>query len=468
MRTIELPDNVKDYAALIAEFDHIRPNDFVPHPNLQYMHDVLAALGNPHNHMGEIFHITGTNGKGSTSWTIARALEQQSDKIKVGSYISPHLYSHRERISINGIPIDKADMVRIANHVFATLKKEQPDIYLGMVGILVCIAFCYFKEKQVNYTIVEAGIGAKHDHTNVVTPCVSIITSIGWDHMKMLGDSLRAIAEDKAHIVKSGVPIVISSQVASEPKILAIVEAAVARNEGSKLYTSVESDARNYALANRSTALCALQVHFDDRAFQLVGDALRTAPPARYQSIVIPRLKWPVIFDAAHNSSAFEKLFSRFEAEHGMEQAFVLVLGIAATKDLDGCSEVIARYKQLKRVYVLGIEGGHQQDEMSTALKEQCVDAVSYTNFSAVSEYAKEQNCHAIVAGSFKSVLAISDENNVNLTELRNTINDQAIETSTATSGVETIGLLGTASATITPTDASPDIEAAAEKLLKP
>ncbi len=159
-------------------------------------------FGNPHNDV-KCIHIAGTNGKTSTSHFVASILEKAG--YKVGLYTSPHLADFRERIMINGEMISKEfvmDFVLNNKQVFAQI---QPSFF----EMTVAMAFLYFKQEKVDFAVIEVGMGGRLDSTNVITPLVSAITNIGYDHTQFLGDTLQLIAGEKAGIIKAGVPVVI-------------------------------------------------------------------------------------------------------------------------------------------------------------------------------------------------------------------------------------------------------------------
>jgi dihydrofolate synthase / folylpolyglutamate synthase len=160
-------------------------------------------LGNPERKFKSI-HVAGTNGKGSTSHTLAAIL--QSAGYKTGLYTSPHLKSFTERIRIDGKEITEQAVIDFvgANKLF--LDELKPSFFEMTVGL----AFWYFAQEQVDIAIIEVGMGGRLDSTNVIVPELSLITNIGWDHMQFLGDSLPLIAGEKAGIIKSGVPVVLS------------------------------------------------------------------------------------------------------------------------------------------------------------------------------------------------------------------------------------------------------------------
>jgi len=148
-------------------------------------------------------HVAGTNGKGSTCHLLASVLQEAG--YKVGLYTSPHLLDFRERIKVNGEMIDKAYIVRFIAENKDFFESIQPSFFELTTGM----AFAYFAEQAVDVAVIEVGLGGRLDSTNVITPVLSIITNISFDHTNLLGNTLSAIAKEKAGIIKPGVPVVI-------------------------------------------------------------------------------------------------------------------------------------------------------------------------------------------------------------------------------------------------------------------
>lgn len=171
-------------------------------PGLENTVRLLDALGNPHTRFKSI-HIAGTNGKGSVSHYLAAILQQAG--YKTGLYTSPHLVDFGERIRINGEMIDQQYVVDFIKTYHELTEKVQPSFF----ELTMAMAFDYFTHENVDFAIIETGLGGRLDSTNIITPELSIITTIGLDHTEFLGNTLAQIAFEKAGIIKSGVPVVI-------------------------------------------------------------------------------------------------------------------------------------------------------------------------------------------------------------------------------------------------------------------
>jgi len=164
---------------------------------------ISEYLENPHLKFKTI-HVAGTNGKGSTSHFLSAIL--QSAGYKTGLYTSPHLKDYTERFRINGISIEKANIVEFVQKHKNFLEELKPSFFELSVGI----AFDFFANEKVDIAVIEVGLGGRLDSTNIITPELSVITNIGFDHVNILGDTLTKIANEKAGIIKSKVPVVIS------------------------------------------------------------------------------------------------------------------------------------------------------------------------------------------------------------------------------------------------------------------
>lgn len=159
-------------------------------------------LGNPHKKFKSI-HVAGTNGKGSVSHMLAAIL--QTAGYKTGLYTSPHLKDFRERIKVNGEMIREESVVSFTEKIKPLIEEMEPSFF----EITVAMAFDYFAKQGVDIAVVEVGLGGRLDSTNIITPELSVITNISWDHMNFLGNTLEKIAFEKAGIIKQGIPVVI-------------------------------------------------------------------------------------------------------------------------------------------------------------------------------------------------------------------------------------------------------------------
>lgn len=196
-----------DYLYSFVDYSLTRAFRYTPDKfNLDRMRKLLDYLDNPQSKYS-VFHVAGTKGKGSTSALIASALDTAG--YKTGFYTSPHLQDYTERIQINGQQISKADFVVLINEIKPYVEKIE---HLTTFELTTALAFLYFARQGVEVAMIEVGLGGRLDATNVVNPLVSIISSLSYDHMNVLGNTLAEIAGEKAGIIKPGRPVVVSPQ----------------------------------------------------------------------------------------------------------------------------------------------------------------------------------------------------------------------------------------------------------------
>jgi dihydrofolate synthase/folylpolyglutamate synthase len=185
---------------------------FGPERTLEPTRHVLELMGNPQEKIKTI-HIGGTNGKGSTSAITASIL--QASGYKVGLYTSPHLEDFRERIKVNNQLIPREDMTRLLNEVrkhFDRMLEYPERMPLRFFDIVTAVCFQYFAEQEVDYAVIEVGLGGRLDATNVLNPLVTVITNIGYEHVNILGPTLEDIAYEKGGIIKPATPIVTAEE----------------------------------------------------------------------------------------------------------------------------------------------------------------------------------------------------------------------------------------------------------------
>ena len=179
---------------------------------LSNTHTLDRHFGHPHQNYSTI-HIAGTNGKGSCSHTIAALL--QVCGFRVGLYTSPHLVDFRERIRVNGVPISKEYVINFVESERAFFEPLSPSFF----EVTTAMAFKYFKDMRVDFAIIEVGMGGRLDCTNIITPLLSVITNISFDHTQFLGNTLTKIATEKAGIIKPNIPVIIGETCEETQKV---------------------------------------------------------------------------------------------------------------------------------------------------------------------------------------------------------------------------------------------------------
>jgi dihydrofolate synthase / folylpolyglutamate synthase len=275
-------------------------------------------------------HIAGTNGKGSVALKIAKALECSG--LKVGLYTSPHLFSFRERILSQGQWISEDVVVKKAQVLFEFIDKNK--IPATFFELTTALAFDFFREQEIDVAVIETGLGGRFDATNVIMPCLSVITSISRDHSEILGDNLDAIAQEKAGIIKPLVPVVVGPKARVAPIL------AKASLQKSRVFFAPKV-AGFYDEENKSIARTALQVL--SRHFSVHSDAiekgLQSRPQCRFEEVN------GVLFDVAHNPDGFFRLREALDLYFPFRKIHALV-GMSKDKEIEGCLKELTQCAQ--------------------------------------------------------------------------------------------------------------------------
>ena len=227
-------------------------------PGLQTTHALDEHFGHPHR-LYKTIHIAGTNGKGSCSHTIAAILQSQG--YKVGLYTSPHLVDFRERIRVNGECLPEQYVIDFVEENRAFFEPLHPSFF----ELTTAMAFKYFAEQKVDYAVIEVGLGGRLDCTNIITPVLSVITNISFDHTQFLGNTLAEIAGEKAGIIKQDVPVVIGEYIdETRPVFEKVAEerhSPILFAEDEDISIDVDMELKgSYQDRNRKTILAALNV----------------------------------------------------------------------------------------------------------------------------------------------------------------------------------------------------------------
>ena len=315
------------------------------------MQQAVDLLGNPEQSY-PIIHVTGTNGKGSTI-AFMRELFMGHGK-KVATFTSPHIVSINDRICINGQPIADADFIRLANKVKEMEKTLlQTHDQLSFFELLTLIAFLYFREQEVDLVLLEVGIGGLLDTTNVVTGEIAVITSIGLDHQETLGDSLEAIAEQKAGIFKSGKKAVIA-KLAPEARLVCqkkaeslAVDLYHAGQDFSMLNRDFSSSLLNisqlkiglegaYQQENATLALQAFLLFMREGRESVDEQAVREALKQTHWAGRLERIRPQIYLDGAHNLPALARLVEFIKEKEQEGYRPQILFGALKRKDYQG------------------------------------------------------------------------------------------------------------------------------------
>jgi dihydrofolate synthase/folylpolyglutamate synthase len=299
---------------------------------------VLLAehLGHPEKQL-QCIHVAGTNGKGSTSHLLASVLMEAG--YKVGLYTSPHLKDYRERITINGEPISEAYVCRFIAENQSFFETHNLSFFEMSVGL----AFDYFVQEQTDINIIEVGMGGRLDATNIITPLISVITNIGLDHTQFLGDTLAAIAYEKAGIIKSNVPVVIGEYL-TETKAVFMTKALETKSELYLASDLVQEDypcglMGDYQFYNKKTVIQTLRVLQEKQLLTVSEEHIKsgflkvidnTNLQGRWQQLgANPK----IICDTAHNAHGLTVVMEQLKKEkyHQLH----IVLGVVNDKKLE-------------------------------------------------------------------------------------------------------------------------------------
>lgn len=367
-----------DYIYSFVDQEKLQPDKYEPRRfDLSNMHTLLGMLGDPHRRLPAV-HVAGTKGKGSTSAMTASIL--QAAGYKTGLFTQPHLHTFRERIQINGRPITEEEMVALLDALKPSIE-QLPDP--STFEIMTAMAFQYFAEHEVDFAVIETGLGGRLDTTNVIVPMVAVITSISYDHTYILGDTLEEIAGEKAGIIKQGRPVVCAPQ---RPEALQVIvgtcqerdapltllgqdwlwERTEANLEGQGLRVKcmmVNSEGLlksgeplefwipflgPYQLVNAATAIATadqLYRHGVEMSLDQVRDGLLAARwPGRLEILAGNPL---LVMDGAHNVDSMQRMLTTLKEDFPYERLTV-VAGFSADKDIAGMlAELTARVDEL-------------------------------------------------------------------------------------------------------------------------
>lgn len=304
-------------------------------PGLQTTHELDKHFGHPHRQYKTI-HIAGTNGKGSCSHTIAAILQSQG--YKVGLYTSPHLVDFRERIRVNGECLPEQYVIDFVEENRAFFEPLHPSFF----ELTTAMAFKYFAEQKVDYAVIEVGLGGRLDCTNIITPVLSVITNISFDHTQFLGNTLAEIAGEKAGIIKPDVPVVIGEYIEETRPVF---EKVAGERHSPILFAQDEDISMNvdmelkgsYQERNRKTILAALNVL--RQTMTISDEAIRngfghvcelTGLRGRWEKLGEAPL---VICDTGHNLAGWKYLATQINDVDA--QVKHIVFGMVDDKDVE-------------------------------------------------------------------------------------------------------------------------------------
>ena len=398
-----------------------------PHFGLDRMEALLALRGNPHLDC-RVIHVAGTNGKGSTIATLSQLLRQAG--LRVGVFTSPYLIHYNDQITINGEAISDQDLQAYLDSYQQLLQAEQSRaIFQGLTEfeVMTAIAYDYFAHEELDYVIMEVGMGGRLDSTNVCQPVLTAITSIGLDHVALLGSDLASIAREKAGIIKPGIPLVLGKLEAEASQVIediAIQEQApiIAYDRDYQVelgasclsgqsfsYHSSKRETASYQVAllghhqarNAALAISICDVLFEREgrellSRELVDDALHQVIwPGRMEVVSQNPM---ILLDGAHNPHAVAPLIASLRELFPGQKKTILFTCIR-TKAIE---EMLIQWQELEnsRLILTSFEDprAYSQEEIRAAAKNHQLEEVNWQEF--LQNWQAEGDELLIVTGS--------------------------------------------------------------------
>lgn len=414
-----------------TEVDNILSRMFALHrhgikPGLERIEQLMTQFGNPHKKYPSI-HVAGTNGKGSVCAVLAAILTAAG--YRVGLYTSPHVRHFRERIRINGVPINDDEILALAGPMINSAEKTKTTFF----EMTTAMAFKYFADQKVDIAIIETGMGGRLDATNVLHPIVSVITSIDYDHTEFLGMNLSLIAAEKAGIIKYKVPVVVAetrqnlrsvfeSKASAanaeihfpedtwtakvteyKPDLTMLLHITAPMGELNELRCSLsgEHQRKNILTALFTLRLIIKDLPVSEKAVRegLMNTHALTGIVGRVQ---LMRDKPPLILDVGHNPAGMSALKTTIENSFGKEQKWNLVFGAMSDKKV---IEMLNKIRPLCSRVFCCVPKVERALPMSLILEAaQSVGFADVHQCGSVSDAVKsalETNEHVVIVGSF-------------------------------------------------------------------
>jgi len=396
-------------------------------PGLERIESLLEFLGNPQNSL-QCIHVAGTNGKGSVCSLLAGIL--QSAGYTVGLYTSPHLRQFNERIRINGEMISDADIAHLAHIMMPEIEREHTTFF----EVTTAMAFAHFAKNQVDFAIIETGMGGRLDATNVIkNPIATVITSIDFDHMEYLGNDLITIAGEKAGIFKQGSPVIIGEE--RDVLIDSFKAHAVQKNTDEVF---VVNDSCSYAnlemqpnltmtldcmigdwqmsqisadrvgvhqARNILTALLtvkSLQNHFDipEQAIRKgIGECMHlTGVKGRIQYVSATPL---IVLDVGHNTACLNRLKETLASCGYPNHSWDIVFGVMKDKPIKEMLDILATLGRTLHCCTPNIDRAMSAHELYEMAQAQSIDAIYHESVAKAVESALQKNNPVLITGSF-------------------------------------------------------------------
>ena len=368
---------------------------------LGHTKSLLKFFDNPHEKFLTI-HVAGTNGKGSTCAYIERILRYSG--YKVGVYTSPHLFNFNERIRVDGLPISDREIVSFLDNTFEKINKIGSTFF----EVTTVMAFDYFCKKKVDIAIIETGLGGRLDATNVISPVISVITSISKDHTEILGDSIEQIAKEKSGIIKEKTPLFVYQQ---ETNILDVFKKkAIAHNAEMKISKipkniRVNSKGTQFTFNNQDYTIPLFGSHQARNAALAIDVVNQFDPKIKYDMIYksLKKVFWPgrmqkikkgIFYDVSHNEKGMEKTLQVLKELYPRKDIHGL-LCLKKDKELTSLKSVVL--KKFKTLFISEDQKGlllksSILEKQLTKLNIRCKSVSSIKNGSVMLEKLVKNN----------------------------------------------------------------------------
>lgn len=368
---------------------------------LEMIEDILNDLGNPHNTFKTI-HFAGSNGKGSTLNAVDSILKEAD--LQVGVFTSPHIHRVNERIRINEVQIPDDKLLDYLNQVLSIVETKYDGKYPTFFGIITIVAYMHFAEQQVDVALIETGIGGLRDSTNVITPLISVITTVSYDHTDVLGETIQEIAAEKAGIIKPGVPVVSSVK---NPEAQVVIRETAAEKSAPLQQLEEHMKVSNVRLEDgyqvfdleigearlENIALSMFGIHQAENAglavtaVKTIADSFNVSDEAIYAGL--KKAKWAgrfekfgehIVIDGAHNPEGMTMLLQTLTAVYPEYKYHFLY---AALEEKDNASSVAMVDQVATDITFTSFH------HAGATPKEKLMDYSSHTEKSAVDDWKK-------------------------------------------------------------------------------
>jgi dihydrofolate synthase / folylpolyglutamate synthase len=372
----------KGYAANLKRLMALTHKKQTARRPLDEVAKLSKVVGSPEKEL-KVVHVAGTNGKGSVCLALSHILQEAG--YKVGLFTSPHVVDLCERIQISGSLIEKSVLAKKLGVLLDAA--ENSHLSLHFFDVLTVLALSYFKEEGVDIAVIETGLGGEFDATNIVFPMACAITSLGMDHMEVLGGSLVAIAKAKAGIIKRQVPVVLGSSSRHE----------VVLKKASDMTAPVQCIEKASPYEENQNIAKALAHELNRCGFLVDEEAIKKGVKKplfyRYEKV------GPVIIDGAHNGEALRAFFQRVQGEHPGKA--LQVIAACSSERVEDVVKALKAYKAYCHIWPHGHERLAKQEVLLKQCQKEAVEASLYSSKKACLEGALKKGAQVVAAGSF-------------------------------------------------------------------